>query len=183
MILDIAGLILAGGKSQRFGSDKALYEIDGKSMIKRQFDIISTVADPVFISKGDSDRIYDLPGKDLIDHYPDAGPLAGLHAGLLAADTAWVVVLATDMPFVTVDVLEQLIDQCGENCDAVVAKSGDRIQPLCGCYRSELAASIEQRLQQQSNKVLSFIDTIRIKTIQVAPVILANINRVQDLKP
>lgn len=183
MTRDVTGLILAGGQSKRFGSDKALHEIDGQPMIHRVYNVLSSIAGPIFISTGKSDRIYDLPVKRLIDVYPDAGPLAGLHAGLLAANTEWVVVLATDMPFVTADVLSQLIGQCDELCDAVVTQGKDRIQPLCGCYSTRLVGRIEKRLQNQSYSVMDFVNTVKIKTIPVVQGLLANINRLQDLAP
>lgn len=182
MYHNITGLILAGGQSKRFGSDKALHVIDGQSMIQRIYDVLSVIADPMFISTGMSDRNYGLPVKHLIDTYPDAGPLAGLHAGLLVADTEWLVVLATDLPFVTTDILKQLIDQCDEISDAVVARSMNRIQPLCGCYRTKLAKLAANRLQQKKRSVMGFLDSLNVKTVDIPGAAMRNINQLSDLQ-
>lgn len=182
MIPDFTGLILAGGQSQRFGSDKALFEIDGTPMIQRQFDTLSALIHPVFISTGASKRTYDIPAKQLVDLFPGAGPLAGLHAGLLASNTAWLFVLAADMPFITIETLEWIIMQCDTALDVVVAKSNDRLQPLCGCFRAATIEQVEKRLNHGEYAVMGLLDVLTVKTVDVPYLQLRNINHLKDLE-
>ena len=172
-----SGLIMAGGRSTRFGSPKALHVIDGKSMIERVYDAVSAVASPVLISVAKSTQQYDLPLRHVPDLYKDHGPLAGLHAGLSAVDSAWVVVVAVDLPFITPTSLNLLIDHCSDDADAVIAMGIDRDQPLCGCYRASLVEHIEEHLLSKQRSVRAFLRTVRVTHVDLPEAELYNANR------
>ena len=132
---NLTALILAGGKSTRFGADKARYAVEGRAMIERVVAVVAPVAEALLISVGEEGVDYAVPGaRQVVNRVEGAGPLAGLHAGLAVAETPWLLVVACDMPFITPVVMQALLAARGPNTEAVVARTPDgRYHPLCAC--------------------------------------------------
>ena len=181
---EVTGLILAGGASRRFGTDKARFPIEGRPMIARVYEAVAEVVGTVLLSVGDRDGAdLGLPVPSLVDRVPGAGPLAGLHAGLHAAATPWLLVVACDMPFLTPGVLRSLLDQATSGTAAVVAQSEDgRLQPLCACYHASVLPRVEAHLHADRRAMwdlLEHLDLVRHVLLPTAP--LRNINHRTDL--
>jgi molybdopterin-guanine dinucleotide biosynthesis protein A len=102
MLDPIDGLVLAGGRSQRFGSDKRLARVGGQELVRRAVSkVLRAVSGTVFVATGT--RAERLPGTAraivIRDAPPNRGPLGGIAAGL-ERTTVGIVVLACDLPFV-----------------------------------------------------------------------------------
>ncbi|MFK7847010.1 MAG: molybdenum cofactor guanylyltransferase [Rhodothermales bacterium] len=182
----ITGLILAGGQSRRFGSDKALYELNGQALITRCFNLLKGIASPVMISVANESKTYDTPAiitdaMHVADQFQDAGPLGGLHAGLKAAQSPWLFVTAVDLPFITHATITSLTDLISDDLDAVIATDGDRIQPLLGCYKTSLAPQVAHRIYQKKLSATKFVLSLRHMLIQITPAELRNVNQLGDL--
>ena len=177
-----AGLILAGGQSRRFGSDKALHQIDGLSMIERAYNTLAKAANPILISVAHSGQTYDLPAQHVCDIHKDKGPLGGLHAGLQTAHTQWVFVTAVDLPFINESAIRLIIDHITDEEDAIVAVSNGRMQPLFGCYHTSLVASLEERLKCDQLAATQFVKDIRTIFLDMPASLLTNVNQPEDLK-
>jgi molybdenum cofactor guanylyltransferase len=107
----VAGIILAGGSSSRFGSDKLRAPYRGRPLLHHAIDRVAEVCDDVIVVMGPEADGNDLPDAARLaqDSTEGEGPLAGLHAGLLAAVRSDVaLVVAGDMPDVSPDVLREL---------------------------------------------------------------------------
>ena len=182
---DCTGLILAGGRSRRFGEDKARYEVDGRAMIERVVDTVATVAQPVLVSVGErSNSFAGLRNVGYVaDDYKDAGPLAGLHAGLQKAQTPWLLALACDMPFLEVETLRTLLAARTPAADAIVARTPDgRRHPLCACYHARTLPVVIQQLQKGRfalRTLLEQLSDVRFVDLPAGP--LRNVNRPVDL--
>src|SRR5688572_12672293 len=95
----LAGAVLAGGESRRMGSDKALLRLGGEALWRRQVRVLRRAgAEPVAVIRREGQAGLGRGAKVLQDMFIGAGPLAGLHAALAAAEGSWVAVLAVDMP-------------------------------------------------------------------------------------
>lgn len=131
----VSGLVLCGGQSVRMGRDKALLELDGIPLIQLQINrLIAIGCQEIFIS-GPKTRSYERFGKPIIeDHAQGAGPLAGLIAGLEAATTPLVFVLAVDLPDLRVEFLRFLMAHSPGH-DVICPQSKDFFEPLCALYR------------------------------------------------
>lgn len=139
----LAGLLLTGGASRRMGSDKALLEFDGRRMVDRAAAALATVATPVVeVGPGWSG----LPA--VREDPPGSGPLAAISAGADALRAAGhrgpVIVLAVDMPRVTVDVLRLLAARPG--LVTAVPRADGHPQVLCARYGPDALAEIDRRL-------------------------------------
>src|SRR5690349_13497485 len=102
----MAGIVLAGGRSERMGRDKALLQIDGISLVERAAQTLRAVADTVIVVADRPNKyVFDDGTPVLGDKYPGMGPLGGLLTGLDAAGAGCHFALACDMPFVQPELL------------------------------------------------------------------------------
>jgi len=130
----LAAIVLAGGRSRRMGSDKALVEFCGQRMIDRVTVTLGTLADPVVVVARRSSDVGGINGRVVEDARPYEGPLPALVAGLRATGEERNVVVACDMPFLKPPLLRGLGDLLDGTIDAVVPITGDGAQPLHAAY-------------------------------------------------
>ena len=135
MLDDVTGIILAGGRSSRFGSDKLAIEIDGRAMLQRAVDAVAVVAPRIVVVLApDADPPPPSALDDRLDivhdKVPFLGPLAGLAAGLDAVRTSIALVAAGDMPRMVPAVLQRLASTVGANRHAVNLEVPRRMQSL-----------------------------------------------------
>jgi len=136
----LKGLILAGGESKRMGADKAAVEFSGETLLDHAVSTMAPIVDSVFVSARDGQRL--SAGRETYPFIADSlgpevqGPAAGiLSAHCLHPDAAWLV-LAVDMPLVTVAMLERLIGERDPD-RAATAWHSEREgvpEPLCAVY-------------------------------------------------
>ena len=184
MSATLNGLLLAGGKSRRMGSDKAdLVVLDGLSQRDRGLQLLSTVTDSAFLSiAADDER--DYSGATLRDRREDAGPLAGIEAALQhAPDRAWLV-MACDLPFLTEAVLRDLIDQRDPFAEATcyTSRFDGKPEPLCAIYEPSAAAKLTEALDNEvrcARKVLFSLARRELDLPEASA--LDNCNRPEDL--
>ena len=139
----VAGILLAGGRSQRMGRDKAGLPWHGSTLARRAAGLLARVAEPpVIVVCAPEQELPPLPDwvEVVRDPEPGLGPLAGLATGLAAAgpraDVA--AVCAVDAPLAHPAVLAALLGALGTSA-AVLPVSDGRPQPLFAVYRTELA--------------------------------------------
>ena len=159
-------IILAGGKSRRFGRDKTLLEINGVRII----DIIVEKCRPVFseilIAGGDR-RDFNIPGvRPAPDIYRDAGPLGGIHAGLTESSNEVCFVIACDMPNFYLPEVKKLLES-SQGYDVTLLKTGKYLQPLFAVYKKSVLRHVEQLLSLNINSVLRLYDTVRVCYIEI----------------
>lgn len=138
---DITGIILAGGLGRRMGGvDKGLQLLDGRPLVRHVAERLAPQVDQLLINANRSQADYAALGYPVLaDEIPDfAGPLAGLHAALSAATTAWVVTVPCDSPYLPLDLVSRL--QAGLQSSAAglaVAHVEGRLHPVfCLCRTS-----------------------------------------------
>jgi molybdopterin-guanine dinucleotide biosynthesis protein A len=166
--VSVTGIVLAGGASSRFGSDKLAAVVDGRPLLHLSLEAVAAVADRVILVLAPEGPIPDLPaglrGRILVtrDAAPHAGPLAGLATGLGAASAAGAdpaeiaIVVGGDMPSLRPDVLRLLarrleadpaLDACTLDAEgpaplpmAVRRRSGEAAEALLAAGRRSLLA-------------------------------------------
>jgi molybdopterin-guanine dinucleotide biosynthesis protein A len=152
--VNFGAVILAGGNSSRMGRDKARLEIAGQPLLARQIQLAREVgAREIFIS-GRADRDYsefDCPV--LFDRFPGEGPLAGMERALAAVSSAFLLVLAVDMPNLTPAVLERLLKNGGKG-KGVLPRIGRRLEPLAALY-PKMAAGLASDLLRHGDHAAS----------------------------
>lgn len=159
------GIVLSGGKSTRMGTNKSLLTIKSKTVIERITNELKTVSDKVVLIANEPE-IYDfLQLETYADRYKEKGPLAGLETALHHVNADVFLIVACDMPFISGQVYNYLLQQLGRY-DAVVPVYNNRMHPLAGIYRKGVLPEIQQQLTEGNFKVRGFFDHIKVNYIR-----------------
>ncbi len=185
--MTIHGLVLAGGKSRRMGSDKALLMQDGQSQLSIAVDLLARVLPKVYVSarKDQADETERSKFDQIIDRYDDMGPVAGILSALQSfPDVAWLV-LACDLPNVDDDTIAKLIAaHTGEHPFTAYKSSHDGLpEPLCAIFSAQSRPIIEAFVADGivcPRKMLIRSDTLLLE--QSNPASLDNMNTPEDLE-
>ena len=161
----ITGAVLAGGKSLRFGKNKAFQQLRGKRFIDLAIESLRPFCDPVMAVVSSIEPYLDtgvMLAQDIIQH---RGPLGGIYTALLFSPAEWVFVRATDMPFLVPELASMIID-AKEGFDAVVPKMNEYYDPLLALYNRRCIPAIAHQLREPDKRqVIGFYRKIRIRTV------------------
>ncbi|OGO53452.1 MAG: hypothetical protein A2V84_08425 [Chloroflexi bacterium RBG_16_70_13] len=132
---DVVGIVLAGGRSSRFGADKLAVEVDARPLLHHALDAVAAVASRLIVvaTPGAAPPLpADLEARVRVVHDPEpfGGPLVGLDAALAQAEAPIALVVAGDMPRMVPLVLRRLVATVGPGRPAVSLEVPGRIQPL-----------------------------------------------------
>jgi len=189
---DVTAVILAGGKATRMGgADKRQLVVDGQTIFERQVAVLAPRVAEIVVSAGRPVAGF----RTVADAEPGLGPLAGIAAGLAAARTTWLLVLAGDMPHVSGALVELLMSPLGDECDAVGIRIGGRPEPLCTILRvAPWLPIVRARIATRRLKAAALLvdgseDDVRVQWIEEAEVreidpglhALRNVNAPEDL--
>jgi molybdopterin-guanine dinucleotide biosynthesis protein A len=189
-ISDITGVILAGGQSSRFGSNKALALLHGKPLIEHVVSTVTAVFDECLLVTN-SPREYEFLNLPMTgDRYRDMGPMAGIHAALSFVTTPWIFVVGCDMPAITPGLVNFLCSYRDENFDAVIPWLETGVEPLCGLYNKTALSRMEHSLENNKPKLKELLDDLTVRRINEQELLRAtddltvffNVNRQDDLK-
>lgn len=165
----VRAFILAGGESSRMGCDKALLELDRVPMIVRTARLVESVTAAVgqrATIVGEAELYQRLGLQVIRDDWPGAGPLGGIATALRTTDRVWNLVVACDLPYLTREWLEFLIEQAREDADAVLPMNDGGAEPLCAMYRKSAEAAIWLALDRGVRKVTDGLAHLRVKYVE-----------------
>ena len=161
----IAGAVLAGGKSLRFGKNKAFQKLGGKRFIDLAIESLLPFCDPVMVVAGEIEPYLDTGVMLVKDIIPNQGPLGGIYTALLLSPAEWVFVKATDMPFLVPE-MASLIIGAKNGFDVVVPKMNDYYDPLLAMYNRRCLPVIARQLQEPDKRqVVDFYRKIKVRAI------------------
>ncbi len=146
----IAFAILAGGKNSRIGRNKALLEINGKTIIERLLDIGRNFPQ-VMIITNHSDEFLGLDAEIYSDIYPCRGPIGGIHSALQNSRYEDVFVISCDMPFISLSTIQKIIDTHREMITLPNYK--ERLHYVCGVYSRKIMFELANHIMKIENKV------------------------------
>jgi molybdopterin-guanine dinucleotide biosynthesis protein A len=131
----VTGIVLAGGRSSRFGSDKLAAELDGRPLLHHAIEAVAAVAPEVIVvaAPGVEPPIpvaLETRVRVVHDPQPFGGPLVGLMAALSVVERSIVLVVGGDMPQLVPAVLSRLVATVGPDRRAVLLEVPGRLQPL-----------------------------------------------------
>ena len=186
---DITGVILAGGKSSRFGSNKALAMVDGKPLIQHVADLMSSLF-PECILITNTPAEYEFLSVPMThDRYQDSGPLAGIHAALLKISTPRAFVVACDMPNLSPELIQYICNINEQEYEVIIPSPEKGQEPLFGIYHKKSLEVIESYLQQKDFKIISVLEDLQVRRVSEQEILsitedlgcFKNINRPTDL--
>ena len=166
-----------GGASTRFGSPKALAELDGETLAERGWRVLGELCEERLAIGKHADAL-PLPFELLDDGSKVRAPIAGLAAALRVASHDLSVVLPVDCPLVTAGLLGSLAHACTNGVDAAVPQTG----PLPGAYRRSALTVLERGLASGRLSVRDALTELRVATVECEPELLANVNTPEELQ-
>ncbi len=156
--------ILAGGKSERIGGDKALLPLAGKPLIEHLLGRISGIGDELLICTNQPEQLAYLGIRTVPDLLPSYGSIIGLHSALSAAKNMHVLVLGCDMPFVNTQLLTYLAD-LAPKADVIVPFVKGEYEPLHAVYSRNCIEAIEVSLRLKQNRISGLYDKVSVHTV------------------
>ena len=165
--------LLAGGGSTRFGRDKALAELGGRTMLKGMFGLLSGVTRQVRIVAANAK--YKGLGVEVVpDRWPGQGPLGGIITALEDAARSvpqpeWNLIVSCDMPFLTPEWLVFLCERAAKSeSQAVYPNSLHGPEPLCACYRTNSAEALRCAFESGVRKITHGLQHVRTEVLDEA---------------
>ncbi len=158
--MKLKGIVLAGGKSSRFGEDKALAEWGGQTLLARAVGLLSGLElDPVVISNSRRDYSF-LTCPVVNDIIPEKGPLGGLYTACALFPEITLLVLTCDMPLLNQNILKRLISHHRDFDQATVMSVNKKTQPFPGIYKADLKMFIHAHLLSDQLSMGLFLTNI-----------------------
>lgn len=183
----ITGLVLAGGMGRRMDSrDKGLVAFRGQPMVAHVIERLAPQVETLIINANRNLDQYGTFGyrvvSDEISGY--AGPLAGLHAGLIACKTPWIVTAPCDSPFLPADLVSRLHAALEENiAELAVAKTGNQAHPVFTLCSTTLLPSLTTFLECGGRKIDAWYSAHLVVEVQFEDeTAFANINTIDELQ-
>jgi molybdenum cofactor guanylyltransferase len=167
------GFLQAGGGSTRFGTDKALVELAGKTMLQRSGELLADVCDEVAIVAR-AGKYANAPWPVLADRWPGQGPLGGILTALRAMENpeppaAWALMISCDMPFLSPEFLTYLWGRAAESqAQVVVPQSRSGLEPLCACWRASTEAEVQAAFDSGVRKVTEAMKRISMEVLDAS---------------
>jgi molybdopterin-guanine dinucleotide biosynthesis protein A len=154
MFHNISAAILAGGSGKRFnGLVKANIVIEGKTIISRIIEEIGDIFEEIIIVTNNQDefKAYNRY-KIIVDQYLNKGPLGGIHSALKHTDRDALFCMAGDMPFIKKNlIIKQINFFNNSNCDILIPKIDQYIEPLHGIYRKSILNTLEDYIVSEND--------------------------------
>ncbi len=185
----VAGVVLAGGHASRMGGrDKAFAAVEGEPIAVRAVRIFRSLFAQVLVSTNRPERFAGLDVQTVADQFPGCGPLAGIHAALLASRYPHVFVAACDMPGLDPEVIRFLLGRVG-SAEAVVPCWDGDVEPLHAVYAVGALREIEAHLRAGQNAVRDVLRRLRVdyvseaemRAVRGAARSLTNVNTPEEL--
>jgi len=206
----ISAVILSGGKAERMGGEKSFRTFGDKYLIENVADILNNLKIP-FVTVFKNPMFLIDPSTELEkqiyfynkykqtitwDMIPEMGPLVGMLSGMINSDSFWVLLVPCDMPFITEESIENLIDYIklaeSKNCNAIVPKHKNGfIEPLFALYHRSTINALQKIVLETNEKKCSYpirrlIDEVNPLYIDVSEIdatgnVFLNINTIEEL--
>ncbi len=161
----ISGIILAGGKSARMGTDKALLKVGTYYIIERIAGVLRTLVDEIIIVTDRPERYAKYGDRTTGDIMPGNGPMGGIHAGLVQATYPRVLVTACDLPFISTPV-GRLMIQNAADYDVVVPCYRGYFEPLYALYNKSCIKVFEQHLTRRLIKITRLYEELNARCLE-----------------
>ena len=155
-----SAIVLAGGKSSRMGTPKALLPFDGQALIVHVVNTLSRLFEDVVVVAAPGQELPPMPVTLVYDDVAYQGPVGGICYGLMASKGEVAFVSACDSAFLHVRLIEHLLNQITA-CDVVVPHWQDRLQPLHAVYRRSVLPLLQEQLARRELRPVFLFDKVR----------------------
>jgi molybdenum cofactor guanylyltransferase len=180
------GIVLAGGKSSRMGTDKGLMLLHGKPMVTYVLEQLKPCVDDIIIVANKEE--YKQFGYPVVPDMIEAiGPAGGIYTGLNASQTELNFFVSCDTPFVSTEAILQLI-QHAQGTPICIATLKGQLQPLFGVYSKVCIPIFKEGIEQENYKLQALIRQSKHTLVAMdvlvkqQPYLFQNINTPQEFE-
>lgn|SRR5699024_7935097 len=160
------GILLAGGRSSRYGTEKAFADVEGTSFYEASYYVLESVCDEVIIVTR-KDLMHQFPPNYQvitdIDKYVGCGPLAGIYSAMMYKEAENYIVLPCDVPLISQDIMQKLINN--HKTDITVVEADGRIQSLISVWSDHTKENIAQALEKKQYRIRDVFETTSIMKV------------------
>lgn len=160
----VTGVILAGGLSSRMGSNKALLPYRGGMFIEAIYRQLKALFPEVLLVTNTPEQYTFLPCRKAGDILPGMGALAGLQSGLYHSSSEHIFAVACDMPWLDDRLIRYLAGQRHKG-EVIIPEGETGLEPLHAVYNKSCLPFIEEALNANRRRIVSFFDQVRVVTI------------------
>ena len=157
---DATAIILAGGESGRMGENKAMLPLGDTVLIQHMYDEIKPHFKQVIVSAADTSEYAFLGAKLVPDRTPRMGPLMGIACALMETTSDLNIVMACDMPEISMPLARRLLSAAG-GYELVVPRYGDYLEPLFAVYSKAVSDKANDLLAEGEKRVRRLFDRCR----------------------
>jgi molybdopterin-guanine dinucleotide biosynthesis protein A len=191
--MNLAGVVLCGGRSTRMGCCKAELPFGPEAMLQRVVRLLREAARPLVVVAAAGQNVPCLPAdvRLVYDHRPGRGPLEGIYAGLsaLPRECQRAYVTACDAPFLVPRFVQRMAELLGDRAIAV-PNIEDRPHPLAAVYRRDVQDTIQRLLADANLRVGALLEELPIRRVSAAELLdvdpqlltLRNLNSPEDYR-
>ncbi len=176
--------ILCGGKSTRMQTEKGLVLYHKKPFVEHIIEAVLPISKNIILVANTKDYDY-LNYKKIKDIQSEKGPLGGIYTALMESESMLNLILSCDIPLVSTEILEELIQKHNDDFEVTIFEDTTRIHPLIGIYSRKIIPIIEQTLAENNLKMRCFLSTIKCQKLKINTPkshFLKNINSQEELK-
>lgn len=153
---DIAGILLAGGRSLRMGRDKRFLDLAGRTLLERSLGVLEGLFSEVMVSVAEPvPQLAGLRHRVVTDLIPGCATLGGLYTGLSCATQPRVFAAACDMPFLNAKVIERLARI--DDADIVMVRLAQGLQPMHAIYSKRCLPVLERMVRDKNLRIQDLV--------------------------
>lgn len=162
----VTGIILAGGKSLRMGTEKGLVKLHGKTLVEHVIGVVKELTEEIIIiSNKDEYRCYGYPV--FSDIIKDCGPLGGIYTGLIQSGTQNNLIVSCDIPFINSKAIKFLVEN-SDGFEVTVPVHAGKIEPLCAVYNKTCSTKLKQLLLKKEFKIMESYRFFKVNRLDVS---------------
>jgi molybdopterin-guanine dinucleotide biosynthesis protein A len=186
--IELTVAILAGGKSNRFGSPKELSKIQNKTLLQHSLSTAKSISEQVILISGT--KSFDFKNQVPLYHdlFPGYGPLSGITTSLYYAKTDYVAIMPCDMPLLESEVYELLVEITQHGRPTAALFSG-ALQPLVSIWQKVQFSKLERFIQERILCLKTILMLLGVNKVDLTAYvekrkknIFLNINHKRDLE-
>lgn len=163
--IDLGCIVLAGGKSSRFGKDKGSSIVGNKKMVSHVIETVQSIGiNDILLITNQSQLYQEYKEYTYEDKIKNVGPLGGIYTGLSISKHQFNLVLACDIPLVDTELIQTVIKKFRPPIS--VLSYNNKIHPLIGIYSKESIMSIEMAISNNQLKLIELIKDLNGNVIQ-----------------
>ena len=183
----ISGILLAGGKSSRMGTNKAFLSFKNNNLYEYPLQILEAFCSEILIS-APLNTFSDIKYRHIPDLFPGIGPIGGIYSCLQNISHTHALVISCDIPLITESFIKFLLQQPADYDMIIGENPAGNFEPLAGIYSVSLIPKIKDNIKEKKNKITHLLqqninaNIISLKKEGFNPDIFMNINTKEDLQ-